>query len=84
MTTPSGRPGFNAIERFGITGDDGTIPDLHNRTQEVITGILKERYVGNPGSGKSIFTSRIDPSSEHRVSPVFENLSPTMATISPV
>ncbi|BDY33150.1 hypothetical protein [Mycolicibacterium mageritense] len=64
MTTPSGRPGFNAIERFGITGDDGTIPDLRNRTQEVITGILKERYVGNPGSGKSIFTSTTGPLAE--------------------
>ena len=49
MTTPSGRPGFNAIDRFGITGDDGSVPDLVNRTQEVITGILKERIKASPG-----------------------------------
>lgn len=49
MTTPSGRPGFNVIDRFAITGDDGSVPDLVDRTQEVITGILKERMKGSPG-----------------------------------
>lgn len=49
MTTPSGRPGFSVIDRFGITGDDGSVPDLVNRTQEVITGVLKERMKASPG-----------------------------------
>ncbi len=53
MTTPSGRPGFSVIDRFGITGDDGSVPDLVNRTQEVITGILKERIKGSPGWNNS-------------------------------
>ena len=53
MTTPSGRPGFNALDRFGITGDDGSVPDLVNRTQEVITGVLKERLKGSPGWNNS-------------------------------
>lgn len=49
MTTPSGRPGFSVIDRFGITGDDGSVPGLVNRTQEVITGVLKERMKASPG-----------------------------------
>lgn len=50
MTTPSGPGGFDdAIDRFPITGDNGAIPDLANRTQEVITGILKERIRTSPG-----------------------------------
>lgn len=49
MTTPSGRPGFNVIDRFAITGDDGSVPDLVHRTEEVIKGVLKERIRSSPG-----------------------------------
>lgn len=49
MTTPSGRPGFNVLDRFGITGDDGSVPDLVHRTEEVIKGVLKERIRNSPG-----------------------------------
>jgi hypothetical protein len=49
MTTPSGSGGFNVVDRFAVAGNDGSVPDLANRTQEVITGILKERIRTSPG-----------------------------------
>lgn len=52
MTTPSGLPGFNLTGRWGITGDTagGDSPaSLIGRTQEYVTGILKEQVKASPG-----------------------------------
>ncbi|SKH54669.1 Uncharacterised protein [Mycobacteroides abscessus subsp. massiliense] len=43
MTVPGalGASGFNLPDRFGVTGTDGSAPQLVNNTQTYITGILK-------------------------------------------
>ncbi|SHT86389.1 Uncharacterised protein [Mycobacteroides abscessus subsp. bolletii] len=43
MTVPGalGAGGFNLPDRFGVTGTDGSAPQLVNNTQTYITGILK-------------------------------------------
>lgn len=49
MSTPSGEPGFNTADRFGVTGTDGSVGNLLARTQPAIVGILKERVKQSPG-----------------------------------
>nr|WP_052741356.1 hypothetical protein [Mycobacterium sp. UM_NZ2] len=41
MTTPSGPDGFDTTDRWPITGNDGSVSGLGNRTQEVVTAALK-------------------------------------------
>lgn len=53
MTTPSGPGGFNLAGRWAIAGDDGSVTDLVNRTEDVVVGRLKEQVKNSPGWNKS-------------------------------
>ena len=53
MTTPSGPGGFNLAGRWAIAGNDGSVTDLVNRTEDVVVGRLKEQVKNSPGWNKS-------------------------------
>jgi hypothetical protein len=53
LTTPSGPDGFDTTDRWPLTGNDGSISGLANRTQGAVTNALKGQVRQSGGWGSA-------------------------------